>query len=131
MRAVDALAAIRSPRFNLPLTYDARDLDLHVGDVVRVPLGTRDVVAFVVSDVREARADAKLKGVSEKLDVPRAFDETGLYLARFIADYYVCTLGDALSAVVLSAAVPRMLDSFARTVAQPNPKRYPSVSTLR
>ncbi len=127
MRAVDALAAIRSPRFNLPLTYDARDLDLHVGDVVRVPLGTRDVIAFVVSDVREARADAKLKGVSEKLDVPRAFDETGLYLARFIADYYVCTLGDALSAVVLSAAVPRMLDSFARTVAQPNPKRYPSV----
>lgn len=127
MRAVDALAAIRSSRFDLPLTYDARDLPLRIGDVVRVPLGNREVVAFIVSDVREAPADAKLKPVIEKLDVPRAFDETGLHLARFISDYYLCTLGDALSAVVLSAAIPRMVDSFGRMVAQPNPQRYPSV----
>ncbi len=127
MRAVDALAAIRSSRFDLPLTYDARDFDLRIGDVVRVPLGNREVVAFVVSDTYGAPADAKLKPVREKLDVPRAFDETGLQLARFISDYYVCTLGDALSAVVLSAAVPRMVDSFVRTVGAPSPQRYPSV----
>ncbi len=127
MRAVDALAAIRSSRFDLPLTYDAGELELRIGDVIRVPLGNREVVAFVVSEIREAPGDAKLKTVIEKLDVPRAFDETGLHLARFIADYYLCTLGDALSAVVLSAAVPRMVDSFARTVTQANPQRYPSV----
>ena len=127
MRAVDALAAIRSSRFDLPLTYDARDLDLRIGDVVRVPLGNREVVAFIVSDLYTAPADTKLKPVLEKLGVPRAFDETGLHLARFISDFYVCTLGDALSAVVLSAAVPRMVDSFARTVGAPSPQRYPSV----
>ena len=127
MRTIDALAAIRSSRFDLPLTYDARDLDLRVGDVIRVPLGNREVIAFVVSGMSEVPADAKLKPVTEKLDVPRAFDETGLHLARFIAEYYLCTLGDALSAVVLSAAVPRMVDSFARIVTQPNPQRYPSV----
>ncbi len=127
MRVLDALAAIRSSRFDLPLTYDARDLSLQIGDVVRVPLGNREVVAFVVSDTREVAPDPRTKSVIEKLDVPRAFDETGLHLARFISDYYLCTLGDALSAVVLSAAVPRMVDSFARAVSQPNPQRYPSV----
>ncbi|HET9029680.1 MAG TPA: primosomal protein N' [Candidatus Aquilonibacter sp.] len=126
-RVVDALAAIRSSRFDLPLTYAARDLDLQVGDVVRVPLGNREVVAFVVSDVRNGEVNAKIKAVTEKLAVPRAFDETGLHLARFISEYYLCTLGDALSAVVLSAAVPRMVDSFKRAVAHPNPQRYPSV----
>ncbi len=39
----------------------------------------------------------------------------------------MCTLGEALSAVVLSGAVPRAIDAFVWTVAQPNRERYPSV----
>ena len=55
-RAVDVLPAIRSSRFDLPLTYDAGDLELSVGDVVHAPLGGRDVVAFVISPVRDEPA---------------------------------------------------------------------------
>jgi primosomal protein N' (replication factor Y) (superfamily II helicase) len=129
VRAVDVLAAIRSSRFDLPLTYDALDLDLHVGDVVRVPLGTREIIGFVVSSVRELDPNdaLKTKPVIERVDVPPAFDETGLHLARFVADRYLCTLGEALSAVVLADAIPRMRDEFKRTAAEPNPARYPSV----
>lgn len=126
-RVVDVFVAIRSSRFDLPLTYDARDLVLHVGDVVRVPLGPREILAFVVSDVREAEPDPKRKAVRERVEVPRAFDALGLHLAKFVAEYYVCTLGEALSAVVLSGAVPRVVDRFVRTVDTPNPQRYPSV----
>ncbi len=94
---------------------------------MRVPLGSRDVVAFVVSPVRESdEADHALKAVRERLDVPRAFDETGLHIAKFVAEHYVCTLGEALSAVVLADALPRMRDSFAPG-PQPNPRRFPSV----
>jgi primosomal protein N' len=125
--AVDVFPAIRSSRFDLPLTYNANGYDLRVGDVVRVPLGNREVLAFVVSDKREASADGRLKAVGERLDVPRAFDEVGLHLARFVAEYYLCTLGEALSAVVLAGAVPRTIDTFVRMVAQPNLARYPSV----
>ena len=127
VRTVEALAAIRSSRFDLPLTYDAGGLDLQAGDIVRVPLGSRDILAFVVAPVEEREPDARLKAVAEKLDVPRAFDETGLHLAKFVAEYYLCTLGEALGAVVLSGAVPRTVDTFVRAVAQPNPQRYPSV----
>lgn len=125
MPTIEALAAIRSSRFDLPLTYDAGNFDLQVGDVVRVPLGNREVVAFVVGVGKEQRT--ALKSVLEKLDVPRAFDETGLHLARFIAEHYLCTLGEAIGAIVLSGAIPRMVDRFALAVSQPNPQRYPRV----
>ena len=127
MRVVDALPAIRSSRFDLPLTYDAGNLELEIGDVVRVPLGSRELVAFIVSTVREAAEPPKaLKSVLERLDVPRAFDEIGLKLATFVAEHYLCTLGEALGAVVLADAIPRMRDSFVRG-ARPNPGRYPSL----
>ncbi|HEV7178304.1 MAG TPA: primosomal protein N' [Candidatus Baltobacteraceae bacterium] len=126
-RAVETLATIRSSRFDLPLTYDAGSHDLQIGDVVRVPLGNREILAFVVSTVHEADDEQRLKPVLERLDTPRAFDETGLHLAKFIAEYYLCTLGEALGAVVLSGAVPRVVDSFVRAVATANPQRYPSV----
>ncbi|MGC1379924.1 MAG: hypothetical protein WA814_02730, partial [Candidatus Baltobacteraceae bacterium] len=128
MRVVDALPAIRSSRFDLPLTYEAGDLEVTVGDVLRVPLGNRDVLAFAVSPVREiAQAPQPLKGLLERLAVPRAFDETGLHLARFVADRYLCTLNEALSAVVLADALPRMRDSFVRSATRPDAGRFASV----
>jgi primosomal protein N' (replication factor Y) len=73
------------------------------------------VLAFVVSPVREIeRSDSPLKRVEERLDVPRAFDDTSLHLARFIASYYICTLGEALDAAVLAGAVPRMREWIVR-----------------
>jgi len=128
VRAVDALPAIRSSRFDLPLTYDAGSLELVVGDVVRIPLGGRDVLGFIISPVREADdSDGTLKAVRERLAVPRAFDETGLHLARFIAEQYLCTLGEAIGAVVLGGAIPRMRDSLVRSEVEATPARYPSV----
>ncbi|HLY03359.1 MAG TPA: primosomal protein N' [Candidatus Cybelea sp.] len=128
MRAVDALPAIRSSRFDLPLTYDAGGLELAVGDVVRIPLGKRDVLGFIVSPVRDVDdVPGALKEIRERLEVPRAFDETGLRLARFVADQYLCTLGEALGAVVLGGAVPRIRDTLVRSEAPATPARYPSV----
>ncbi|MBV9333837.1 MAG: DEAD/DEAH box helicase, partial [Candidatus Eremiobacteraeota bacterium] len=127
MRVVDALPAIRSSRFDMPLTYDAGRITLAVGDVVRVPLGRREVLAFIVSPVREIeRSPQPLKSVAERLDVARAFDEAGLELARFMARQYLCTLGEALSAVVLADAIPRVRDSFARA-GRPDPHRFRSM----
>lgn len=121
------MPAIRSSRFNLPLSYDAAQLELTVGDVVRVPLGRHETLAFVVSPLREVeRPPEGLKTVSERLDVPRAFDEAGLELAQFVARHYLCTLGEALAAVVLADAVPRVRDSFIRA-ARPDPRRFRSL----
>ncbi len=121
------MAAIRSSRFNLPLTYDAGELELEVGDVVRVPLGAREVLAFVITRPEVAEVDRTLRKVIARAEAPRAFTPAGLALARFVADRYLCTLGEALSAVVLAGAVPRMADRFVRVAERPNHARYPSV----
>jgi primosomal protein N' (replication factor Y) (superfamily II helicase) len=124
---VDALPLIRSSRFDLPLTYACGEQRLQIGDVVRVPLGQREVMAFVVTAPYESGTSRALRAVLERVDVPRAFDETGLRLARFMADRYICTLGEALHAVVLGGALPRTVDRLVRETPQPNPRRYPAV----
>lgn len=125
---VDALPVIRSSRFDLPLTYDAGDLRLAIGDVVRVPLGRREVLAFVVAAPYERGDRRELRAVIERLDVPRAFDEIGLHLARFIADRYICTLGEALQAVVFSEALPRTVDRLVRVTGRSTARRYGAVA---
>jgi primosomal protein N' (replication factor Y) len=84
-----------------------------LGDVVRVPLGPRVVLGFVVSDSREENEPAaNLRAIAGKAGVPRAFDRTGFALAVWIADAYLCSLSEALSAVVLSAALPRAVERY-------------------
>ncbi len=111
----------------MPLTYDAGEFDVQLGDVVRVPLGSREQLAFVVSDVELCEPDRELRPIAGLTGVPRAFDRTGLQLARFVSEYYLCTLGEAIGAVVLAAAVPRAVDTFVPAVAEPMRSRYPSV----
>lgn len=77
------------------------------------------MLGFVIEGPRDGAANEKTKAVLERLDVPRAFDEMGLFLARFIATYYVCTLGEALSAVVLAQAVPRIIDTLVPAQERP------------
>ncbi len=102
-------------------------MELRIGDVVRVPLGGREHVAFVVSEPKTVEADRPLRAVNAHAGVPRAFDEIGLQLAKFVAAHYLSTLGEALSTVVLSGAVPRTVDTFVRATLQPNRERYPAV----
>jgi len=111
----------------MPLTYACGDLDLNAGDIVSVPLGPRTVLAFVLCAPAFIEAAQPLRSVLARADAPRAFTETGLALARFIADRYLSTLGEALNCVVLSSAVPRMIDSFVPAHARPDPGRFPSV----
>ncbi|HEX3369086.1 MAG TPA: primosomal protein N' [Candidatus Cybelea sp.] len=131
MRGVDVLPAIRSSRYDLPLTYDPGDCALAVGDVVRVPLGNRDAVGFVVSPVYELEQPRALRPVRERVDCGRAFDQTGLALATFVAEQYLCTLGEALGAVVLGAAVPRIRDVLARTTDAPSASRSVPLRLIR
>lgn len=113
-RVIDVLPAIRSPRFNLPLTYEAGDLELGIGDVVRVPLGKRETLGYVVSPASTIPPHGKLRAIARRMEVPPAFSALGLKLARWIAEQYLCTLGEALSAVILANAVPRSVDRLTK-----------------
>ncbi len=127
MRCVDALPAIRSSRLDLPFTYDAGGLSLRVGDVIRVPLGRREILAYVIRAPYDHEEQENLRGVIGLADAPRAFDETGLDLARFVADRYLCTLGEALSAVIRGESLPHFEDRLVRVTAGPDWQRHPAI----
>jgi len=117
----------RTVRLERPLTY-AVPSTLHVvlGDIVRVPLGPRETFGFVISDPRSGPPSNGVRAIAAKSDGPRAFDAAALALARWIAARYCCSLGEALSAVVYAAAVPRIVDRF-RVETLPEPGRFKNV----
>ncbi len=92
-----------------------------------MPLGKRQTFAFVISVPHERLDERPLRPIIEKTAVPPAFDRTGLALAKFISEYYVCTLGEALCAVVLSSAIPRNVDELERERTAPTQERYASI----
>ncbi len=121
LRLVDVFVQQRTARVDRPLTYAVPPgVPLAVGDVVRVPLGPRELYGYVVSPVREGPAKNGLREVAAHVEGPRAFDSEGLALARWMAARYCCTLGEALAAIVLGAALPRVVDRFELLVAPEN-----------
>ena len=102
-------------------------MTLDVGDVVRVPLGSRDVFGYVLTAPYAGDADAVLRDVVERVDVPRAFDGAGLELARWIANRYLCSLREALGALVLAAAIPRAVERLVPRGDAPDPARFTAV----
>ena len=127
-RRVDVLPHLRTARFDRPLSYRVPDgMALAVGEVVRVPLGPRDVYAYVLAGPYERDDEIALREVIARIDGPRAFDATGLALARWIADQYLCSLREALGAIVLAAAIPRAVERLIPREAQPDAARFKAV----
>jgi primosomal protein N' (replication factor Y) len=126
---VDVLAHLRTAHFDQPLTYLVpADACVGVGDVVRVPLGSREAYGYVVSPMRLASKETRtLRSIAALVRTPRAFDEVGLHLAEWIARTYCCSLREALSAAVYAAAIPRVLERFALAGNRPNGARFSSV----
>jgi primosomal protein N' (replication factor Y) len=122
---IDVLPHLKTARLDRPLSYRAPDgLDLFAGDVVRVPLGTRDVFAYVLAEPYRGDDDPKLRDIAARVDGPRAFDATGLALARWMSDQYICSLREALGAVVLAAVIPRAVERFVPAGAPPSAERF-------
>jgi primosomal protein N' (replication factor Y) len=117
----------RAARVDRPLTYAVPSgLEVSLGDIVRVPLGPRETFGFVISEPRTATDTSGTRPIAARPSGPRAFDADALALARWISARYCCTLGEALGAVVYSAAIPRMVDRF-RVVTRADAARFPNV----
>ena len=86
-------------------TYAYEVPDPLVGSVepgmrVRVPFGPRRLIGVVVATARDNEPDARLKPIEAVLDDRPALTDELLRLTRWIADYYVCSWGEALRAAL-------------------------------
>jgi primosomal protein N' (replication factor Y) len=93
----------------VPPAGETSQLDYEIGPSLRgavrpgmrvlVPLGARRSVA-VVTELAETSTQPRLKMVHGIVDPQPLLDEPLLQLCRWLADYYLCSLGDALSAAL-------------------------------
>jgi primosomal protein N' (replication factor Y) (superfamily II helicase) len=127
---VDVLPVLRAASFDQTLTYTAPgELSVGIGAVVSVPLACRVVHGYVVSEMRTSSHEGgrAYRPIIARVSPERAFDEVGLHLARWMAERYCCSLSEALSAVVHTAAIPRMVDRFTVLGEQPERKSLSAV----
>jgi primosomal protein N' (replication factor Y) len=118
------LPILRTARFDRALTYLVPPgLAAAVGDVARIPLGSREAYGYVL-EVGDAAADG-LRPIAAIASERPAFDRDGLELARWIAQRYACSLREGIACVAFAAAVPRVIERF--ELISPHAPSLPSV----
>ena len=103
--------------FNLPLrqpfTYlDLADAATEFGMRVAAPFGRRRVTGFVVGVARQAPPGVELRAIGRRVDAQPVFDAALLKLARWVADTYLCSLGEALAAMIPGGRREALADAF-------------------
>lgn len=129
---VEVLPVLRTASFDQALSYSVpKGMEPRVGQMVRVPLGPRELYGYVVSRVRFAGPqelpEAKLRPIAGLVDAPPAFDEALFQVAQWMAERYCCSLREALSALVHAVALPRDVERFTPLEPRPSDVRLPSV----
>lgn len=108
----------------LPAAGDAGVLDYAVPEAMRptveagmrvlVPLGRRQAVGIVVETATHSTFP-KLRALQSLLDERPVVDADALRLCRWMADYYLCSLGEAITAA-LPGSVRMTLDRVVRAL---------------
>jgi primosomal protein N' (replication factor Y) len=76
-----------------------------IGKRAMVPFGSRDCLGFVVAgrdSPPEGFAESSIKPIRRLVDKEPVFDQRDLELAKWVAGYYFCSLGEALSTMIPS-----------------------------
>ena len=78
------------------------------GDRVRVPLGSRQIVATVVEPrAADPGADVRVRSIAERLSGAPTLPLDLLELTRFVSDYYLCSWGEAIETALPPRAAPK------------------------
>jgi primosomal protein N' (replication factor Y) len=73
---------------------------LTVGMRVTVPFGRRTMTGFVIALQDKYDGPYELKQIGRIVDKTPIFGERTIALARWLSDYYLCSLGEALSTIL-------------------------------
>jgi primosomal protein N' (replication factor Y) len=88
------------------------------GKRAMAPFGKREVLGYIIGERDEAPAgidEAGIKAVRRVVDGKPLFDPPVIELARWMASYYFCGLGEALAAMIPSGRRTGFYSTFADT----------------
>ena len=117
------------------LTYKVRaalGAGLEAGCRVRVPLGGRKVVGTVVEwPVPPPEAEMEMREVEALIEEEPRLDAELLGLTRFVADYYLCSWGEAIEAALPPSPGPPSIRKLVRRLPGAQPEALPSRAVAR
>jgi primosomal protein N' (replication factor Y) len=91
---------------NLTFTYKSGVLaEALPGKRVMAPFGRRERLGYIIAEREKPPAGVdseKIKDLRRLVDKEKVFDERDIDLAKWIAGYYFCGLGEALAAIIPS-----------------------------
>ena len=116
------MAAYYDLIFDIPadqsFSYKIDDkLEAAVGKRAMVPFGRRDCLGYIIAEREDPPAgvkDESVKKIRRVVDVNPLFDTKDIEIARWMAGYYFCSTGQALSAMIPSGRkgiVPALPDN--------------------
>ena len=102
----DIVLPLAQPAYSYAIPQDGHPL--RVGDAVAVQFGARNIYTGIVWRLHDERPDVKrVKSVGRRLyDVP-LLDESQMRLWEWMADYYMCSLGEVMRMALPSLIKPR------------------------
>ncbi|MEL3909192.1 MAG: primosomal protein N' [Treponemataceae bacterium] len=119
--------------FNLPIrsTFFYKNCDVNIsgfGKRVSAYFGKRKLVGFVIGESevlpKDFPAEIEVREIERFVDTEILFTKTQVILAKEIASFYICTLGEVLSCMLPSAKREKSLDSFGLSSVEFSKKNF-------
>ena len=105
MRYADIVLPLAQPTYTFAIADGA---ELGLGDAVAVQFGRRNIYTGIVWRIHDKRPDAKqVKTISHKLYSVPLLDSEQRQLWEWLADYYMCSLGEVMRMALPSLIKPQ------------------------
>ena len=127
-RYADIVLPLAQPAYSYAI---ADGLELECGDAVAVQFGPRNFYTGIVWRLHNNRPDAKrIKTISRKLYRKPLLDSQQQRLWEWLADYYMCTLGEVMRMALPSLIKPQgaTIEEFSSEEFQPRTEAYVQLS---
>ena len=126
----DIVLPLAQPAYSFSVPEGTEGDALRVGDAVAVQFGPRNIYTGIVWRLHDERPPVKrIKSVGRRLyDVP-LLDEGQMRLWEWMADYYMCTLGEVMRVALPSLIKPQGIseEEFSRDEYRPRKELYLSL----
>ena len=66
------------------------------------PFGKRTLTGFIINKLKKVSFKEEIKPITDILDEQPIVDDNGLKFYSWLADYYLCSLGEALKLAVMA-----------------------------
>jgi primosomal protein N' (replication factor Y) len=126
-RFADIVLPLAQPAYSFSIPEGAEGESLRVGDAVAVQFGARNIYTGIVWRLHDEPPTAKrIKPIGKRLYDTPLLDAEQMRLWEWMADYYMCTIGEVMRMALPSMAKPKgkTEEEFSEVVFRPRTEPY-------